>query len=130
LLFLIKKKKKKIILIYISLLIIFLFYYYFYISNYLGCKDWQKGLNNTYIENNVNKYGCQIKFPKYCPYKFGRFFLDITKKTGIKCGNDFTTKIKLLKFSKSKNINNNTMRIGIPLNKKKKFLLQYLLVKI
>ena len=118
LIFLIRKKRKKLIYIYLSLLIIFFFYYYYYISNFLGCKDWQKGLNNTYIENNINKYGCQIRFPKYCPYKFGRFFLDITKKTGIKCGNDLTTKTKLLKFSSSNNINKNTKRIGFPLTNK------------
>ena len=94
--YLIKKKNKLLILGYLFLLIIVLFNYYYYISTYLGCQDWQKGLNNTYIENNINKYGCQIKIPKYCPYKFGKYFLDITKKTGIECGKNYNTKEKIL----------------------------------
>ena len=118
LIYLIKKKKKFIIFVYIVFLIVFLFMYYYYISHFLGCKDWEKGLNNTYIENNINKYGCQIKIPKYCSYKFGKYFLDITKRSGIECGKDLTTKEKLLEFSTSKNINRNTKRIGFPLTNK------------
>ena len=39
------------------------------IINPTNCDDWAKGLNDTYIENDNNKYGCQIKFPKKCDYK-------------------------------------------------------------
>jgi hypothetical protein len=135
------KKKKIIIFFYIVFLIVFLFIYYSYISNFLGCKDWEKGLNNTDIENDINKYGCQIQKPKYCLNKFGKYFLDITKNSGIECGKELDTKEKLLKYSSSKNINKNTKRIGFPLtnknsiclkrpDKKKKSLFQYIQVKI
>lgn len=112
-------------------LIVFLFIYYSYISNFLGCKDWEKGLNNTYIENDINKYGCQIQKPKYCLYKFGKYFLDITKNSGIECGKELDTKEKLLKYSSSKNImrkrfrdNKNTKRIGFPLTNKNSMCLK------
>ena len=118
LLYLIKKKNNLLILFYLGVLFVFLILYYYYISSFLGCKDWKKGLNNTFIENNEDKYGCQIKLPKYCPYKFGKYFLDITKKSGIKCGKNLNTKEKLLEFSTSNNININTTRIGFPLTNK------------
>ena len=86
-----------------------LFFYYFiyivinyYLNNFLGCKDWQKGLNNTYIENTINKYSCRIKIPKYCPYKFMKYLFDVTERTGVKCGISSDNKKNILKFSKSK----------------------------
>ena len=88
---------------------------------YLNCNDWHKGLNNSYIINDNNKYGCKIKFPNFCPYKIGKYFLDISKITKIKCG-DKNSKKKILDFSKSKNINQNTSRIGFPLTNKAPFL--------
>jgi len=118
LLYLLKTKNNILLSIYLGFLFVFLFFYYYYISSALGCKDWEKGLNNTYIENNEDKYGCQIKLPKYCPYKLGKYLLDITKKSGIKCGKEINTKINLINFSTSKNIDNNTIRIGFPLTNK------------
>ena len=103
-----------LLFIYIIILISFLFSYNYYLTNFLGCNDWQKGLNNTFIENDINKFGCQIKIPKYCPYKFMKYFLDITKRAGIKCGYSSNTKKKILKYSKSIYINNKTKIIGFP----------------
>ena len=40
-----------------------------FFNSYFDYKDWEKGLNNTYIDNNKNKYGCLIKIPKSCTYK-------------------------------------------------------------
>ena len=45
-------------------LILSLLYFYNILVDPMNCNDWAKGLNNTYIENDKNKYGCQIKFPK------------------------------------------------------------------
>ena len=72
-----------------------------------------KGLNNTYIINDINRYGCRIRIPKYCPYKFMKYFLDMTKRTGFKCGNIINNKKKMLKFSKSKYISISTKKFGI-----------------
>lgn len=114
-LYLIKKNNYKIVIIFILILIIISFHFKYLIKIYLNCNDWPNGLNNTYIENNINKYGCKIIMPKFCPYKLGQFFLDISKISRVKCGNDFNTKKKLLDFSNSKYINSNTSRFGYPL---------------
>ena len=66
------------------------------------------------MENDINKYGCQIRTPKYCPYKFMKYILDMTKLGRIKCGDSSNTKQKLLKFSKTKYINEKTKKIGFP----------------
>ena len=56
-------------------------------------------LNNTYIENNVNKYGCQIVFPKECTYKIRKYFLDFNKLKGLNCSNSikFIFKTRIIK---------------------------------
>ena len=91
----------------------------------MNCNNWEKGLNNTYIENNKNKYACSIKFPKICQFKLGMKFLDITNLHRVNCSkNKENTKLKLLKFANHKNINYQTKRIGFPLlNKDKRIFL-------
>ena len=116
--YLIKRKKKHFIFIYFAFLIFFFFFYIYTINFNLNCNDWFKGLNNTYIENDAKKFGCQIKFPKICPYKIGTYFLDISKLFKIKCGQGINNKKKILKFSDSKYINQNTTRFGYPLTNK------------
>ena len=80
------KKLNKILIILIIFIITTTIVLYLNI-NPINCDEWPKGLNNTYIENNINKYGCQIKIPKFCPYKIGTYFQDITKIKGTKCIN-------------------------------------------
>ena len=46
-----------------------------FFNSYFDYKDWEKGLNNTYIDNNKNKYGCSIKISKSCTYKQENIFL-------------------------------------------------------
>ena len=117
--YLYKKKKKKYLIIYIIILISFIIFCIIISNVYMSCSDWPKGLNNTYIENDINKYSCQIKIPVYCSYHFGQYFLDLTKLQGIKCsdrhGNE---KEKLLKFSSSPYVNKNTKKIGYPITNK------------
>ena len=64
----------------------------------INCNDWSKGLNNSYIENNNLKYGCQIVFPRICPYKILNKIQDYTKILKKKCKNYliFGSKNKLL----------------------------------
>ena len=117
--YLYKKKKKIYLIIYICVLLSFIIFFIIMSNVYMNCSDWPKGLNNTYIENDINKYGCQIKIPVYCSYHFGQNFLDLTKLQGIKCsdrkGNE---KENLLKYSKSPYVNKNTKRIGYPITNK------------
>ena len=117
--YLCKKKKKKLLIIYFSILLSFILFCIIISNVYMSCSDWPKGLNNTYIENDKNKYGCQIKIPVYCSYHLGQYFLDLTKLQGIKCsdrkGNE---KENLLKYSKSPYVNENTKKIGYPITNK------------
>ena len=116
LLFFIKKNNKIYTFAYIGFLFI-IFIFYLYIANsYMNCNDWPRGLNNTYIENNINIHGCIIKIPKICVYKLGKYVFDFTKWRGIKCyNNKENTKKKLLQFTEKPYINENTKRIGFPL---------------
>ena len=121
------KKKRSYCYKYIGILFIILLYYLYFVDSYMNCKDWGKGLNNTYIDNNMNKHGCYIKIPKICPYKIGRYIFDLTKWKNIKCHeNKENTKKVLLKFSNKKYINESTKRIGFPLvNKYPDLLLNF-----
>ena len=99
-------------------LIFLLFFSFYFIHSKFNCRNWNKGLNNTYIENDIKKFGCQIKIPKICPYKIGAFFLDLSKIYNIKCGKDLAGKEETLKFSDSPYINKNTTKFGYPLTNK------------
>ena len=116
LLFFIKNKNKKYTLIYIGFLFIIFILYIFISNSYMNCTEWPKGLNNTYIENNINIHGCFIKSPKICPYKLGKYVFDFSRWRGIECyKNKENTKKKLLKITNKPYINKNTKRIGFPL---------------
>jgi hypothetical protein len=99
---LIKKRKKKIIIFtYIAILIFILIIINILYNKYTtDCAVWPKGLNNTFLDNDLSKYGCQITFPKRCPYPIFKHFLDYTKFIGKECKNlDINAKQKLLKLS-------------------------------
>ena len=121
LIYLIQKKKNKIIIfIYIvtliSSLILINILYNIYTTD---CIDWPKGLNNTSIDNNSVKYGCQIIFPTKCPYKIFKSFLDYTRFIGKECTKSNNhAKQKILKLSNSPYINDSVKHIGYPLTNK------------
>ena len=101
---------------YKIILILFLIFFYNVLIDPINCDDWPKGLNNTYIENDKNKYGCQIRFPKKCEYKIIEYTQDLTLLSHINCSNKRkNARNKILKFSKSPYINENTTRFGFPL---------------
>ena len=116
-LFYFRKKNKYHIFLYFLFLISMIYFIYSLInSKIIKCVDWPEGLNNTSIENNISKYGCQIVFPKKCPYKFGKYFQDFTKMKRVNCSNTFKNdKQKLLQSSKSPFINKTSIYIGYPL---------------
>ena len=119
LLYFIKKKNNIKLFFYSSFLLILISFYFFYIKSFMKCDDWSLGLNNTYIENDIYKYGCQIKMPKTCPYKIGKYVFDMTKWKRINCNNrKKDAKEALLKFSKSPYINKNTKRFAFPVTNK------------
>ena len=115
------KSKKKIILFKCIVILIFVLIYIDIVYNIYtsDCLDWPKGLNNTFLENNSTKYGCQIIFPLRCPYSVFKNFLDYTKIIGKECKKlDINAKKKLLKLSNSPFINNSVSHIGYPLTNK------------
>ena len=121
LIYFIKERNKKIIIFlhiikFIFSLALCIIFYNIYTTN---CNDWPKGLNNTLLDNSSKKYGCQIVFPKRCPYQLFKNFLDITKILGKECKKfHINTKKKLLKLSKSPYINAKVNHIGYPLTNK------------
>ena len=128
--YLYKKRNKKFLLYYIlSIITIFHLIYRLPNSNFLNCDDWKYGLNNSYIQNNISKYGCQIIFPDNCPYKILKYFQDITKIGNIKCQNSKKDGLKkILEKSKSPYLNKNktSKLIGYPLlNKASAYFVDY-----
>ena len=122
LLYIIKIKNKKYLLIFI-LGIFLLWAFYILINQYIiNCNDWKYGLNNTFIENDINKHGCQIIIPKTCSYKIGKYFFDRTKSKKYSCNNKIDTKKKLIKLSHYKYINKNTKYVGFPLTNKNELI--------
>ena len=115
LLYLIKKKNNLLLFGYFIILIILLLFLNIYLPEYLGCDDWKKGLNNTYLINDINKYGCKIRTPKFCPNKFLKYLLDITKITRKKCNSTKYLRRNIINFSESKYINDAlTKKFGFP----------------
>ena len=101
---------------FIFSLVLFNILFNIYTTN---CNDWPKGLNNTSLDNNSKKYGCQIIFPKRCPYQLFKNILDITKIIGKECKKfHINAKQKILKLNKSPYINATVNHIGYPLTNK------------
>ena len=84
--FLIKKKSK----IYWWLFFVFSGYIFIRITIFsfsLGnsCRDWDKGLNGTRINNSPEEYNCQINYPKKCLINILNDYFDLTFYINKKC---------------------------------------------
>ena len=115
LLYIIRKRNKKYIVIFIVSILILVQSYLFFSDYYTNCNDWIYGLNNTILENDINKHGCIIQIPNSCPYKIGKYFFDRSQNKKDICLENKDTKKKLIKCAKNKYINKNSKRIGYPL---------------
>jgi hypothetical protein len=87
-----------------------------HIENYY-CKDWSKGLNGTYINNDESKYSCSINIPKEkCLIDIISPFLDISKIFGKNCEKrEEKEKYLLKKISYFKN-KTDIKKIGYPIS--------------
>ena len=113
-----KIKNKINIVLKIFIIIILYIIYNYKIPNFY-CDDWVKGLNNTSIDNDDEKYGCKIKTPKYCQYKLFSSIQDYTKILGINCRiAKSNSKKNLLKKTKSDFISKKTKKFGFPYTNK------------
>ena len=94
--------------------------YYYLFNHKSSCSDWSKGLNDTYIENNITKFGCQIKIPTKCTYKIFKYVQDFTKLNGKDCKSFNNKKYKeiLFKTIGSPYIQKTSKRFGFPLTNK------------
>ena len=116
-----KSPNLKILLIYIGSFFFFMISTYFYLFKLKSnCSGWIKGLNNTSLENDVTKHGCQIKIPKKCTFKILKYIQDFTKIRGKDCETYNNKKFKeiLLKNSNSSFVRKTSLRIGFPLTNK------------
>jgi hypothetical protein len=116
-----KSPNLKILLIYIGSFFFFMISNYFYLFKLKSnCSGWIKGLNNTSLENDVTKHGCQIKIPKKCTFKILKYIQDFTKIRGKDCETYNNKKFKeiLLKNSNSSFVRKTSLRIGFPLTNK------------
>ena len=111
------KKRIKILLIYLSFFFILIYILFFHESQ---CSEWSKGLNDTFIENDNTKYGCQIQIPTKCLYKIFGAIQDYTKLGGKNCTklNNKEMKDLIFKYTRSSYINNKANRVGFPLTNK------------
>ena len=114
---LIKRNKKK--MLFYSLLVLFILIGAFIIKNKDNyyCVDWDKGLNNTYIDNNVTKYACYIEKPtKKCLITIFGPILDFSQNTFVDCKRrKKREKTLLLRKSNLKN-HKNIKRVGYPIS--------------
>jgi hypothetical protein len=112
------KIKNKIIINKIILSVVLFIIYNLNIPNF-NCDDWEKGLNNTSIDNNDKKYGCKIKYPTYCEYKVLSKYQDLTKILGIDCSHkNPNSRKKFLQFSNSPYVTKRTKKFGFPYTNK------------
>ena len=113
------KIKNKVNRILKSFIIFFLFFFYNYKFPNFECDGWEKGLNNTSIDNDEKKFGCRIKFPKYCQYKLFSPIQDYTKILGKNCSiKKSNSRDIIFKKSKSPYIKKNTKKFGFPFTNK------------
>ena len=105
-------QKKIFVINKLFVICLFFLIYIFKFPNFV-CDDWSKGLNNTYIDNDEEKYGCKIRIPKYCQYKVFSKYQDLTKLLGINCEKKKKNSRKVI-FEKSKSpyINKDTKKFG------------------
>ena len=97
------------------LLLIIIFSIIIYYINPINCDDWTLGLNNTRLENDINKYGCQIILPKACTYKILSSTQDFSKITNLDCTiGKRNARKTLLETIRSPYVNKNTKRFGFP----------------
>ena len=111
------KKRLTSLIIYFSFFIILISILLFHSSK---CSEWSKGLNDTYIDNDNEKYGCQIQIPSKCVYKIFGVIQDYTKLIGKNCTKLNNKKMKdiIFKRANSSYINNTSNHVGFPLTNK------------
>ena len=81
--FIIKNYRNGLLLL--SLIIVSLFSFYLCYKLIFSCDYWRKGLGNSKIDNDINKYSCKIMSPTKCYINVFDSFFDFSKLQNLKC---------------------------------------------
>ena len=111
-------KSKRRIIFYPLLTILFILVSIFIYKNKENyyCKDWDKGLNNTYIDNDKSKYPCLMNIPKRkCLINIIGPFIDASKIVGRNCKVREEKEKTLLKDISTFKDKEKVKRIGYPI---------------
>ena len=114
--YIIKIKNKKFLVF--QIIIFLLLYIILYIKNKdkYFCKNWDRGLNNSFISNNKTLYPCYISIPKNkCFIDIISPLIDMSKILNIKCENRKEKEKYLLKSSSNLKENKTIKQIGFPI---------------
>ena len=118
----------KLVVINIIILLIIFGRYAFHEALKRECKDWDFGLNNTRIEDDINKYPCQIFRPISCHINFFSKKQDLSRLLKLDCSNNvnsnqaINSRNQLIKYINKKEFENTT-RFGFPLTNRPKFII-------
>ena len=111
---------KSIRIIFFVFLFLLFFFLFIKFKDKYYCKNWDRGLNMTYIDNNSKSYPCKIIIPKNkCLIDIFGPLLDFSRF--INCNNRKNKEKHLLyDISNLRNKTNNVKRIGYPITISKK----------
>ena len=118
----------KLVVINIIILIVIFGRYVFHESLKKECKDWDLGLNDTRIEDDKNKYPCQIFRPISCHINLFNNKQDLSNLLKLNCSNGansnqaINARNQLIKYINKKEFEN-TKRFGFPLTNTQKFII-------
>ena len=112
----IKRKKYKTLRNIILVFIMIFTYIYIKIKDKYYCKNWDKGLNNTHINNNVSIYSCSINIPKEkCLIDIFSPLLDFSRFAHKKCEKRNKKEKYLLKQISNLKNSIDLKKIGFPI---------------
>ena len=123
-----KSMPVKLIVINIIIIVIILGRYSYHESLKKECKDWDMGLNDTRIEDDINKYPCQIFRPISCHINYFNKKQDLSRLMKLDCSNGansnqaINSRKQLIKYINKKEFEN-TKRFGFPLTNREKFII-------
>ena len=80
------------------LVFLMLFFLTFFIIHQSNCSNWEYGLGNLKIENNVNENICKIEKPKFCTIQIFDGLLDLSKIFRRSCEGYGNSKEKFIKY--------------------------------
>ena len=115
-------------LLVINSIIIIIIFCRFLMHNSLKkeCLDWDLGLNNTRIQDDINEYPCQINRPISCHLNYLNNKQDLSKLLKLQCSNNINSnqvinsRNLLIKYINRKEFEK-TKRFGFPLTNTLKF---------